>query len=408
VAGIRSETPITIAPRLRNVPSFDGVRGVGVLMVIAVHAAPLKLESFSSILDVFLALSAFLVTTLLLEEGQRSGTVSVRTFLTKRAWRLLPALYVTLAVVTAVAAVLFAVAGQNVDLQGFTFGGFVTREILPAGLYVYNLVNPLGYPNQGVALYQMWSLSLEQQFYVLVAFLALLMVTRRWITQMAVLMAVLAVGIQVARATGHFGPLNFWLQRPDALMLGLVAAVINSRIPETPTERQRRAFTVGAWIGGVAIVVLMTLSIVPLQKLGWPYVPFLPEVDETLSPQQAFEVAMAELSTGNFWVKWAFTITNWAMVPVLICMVRSPGWLPGRGLSIRPIRAVGRMSYSLYLIHTLPILLFVLPIPAGNVPLRVLVAWITAFVFAWPLYQFVEKRSMARKDRVDTGRVAVA
>jgi peptidoglycan/LPS O-acetylase OafA/YrhL len=408
VAGIRAETPITIAPRLRNVPSFDGVRGIGVLMVIAVHAAPLKVESFSSILDVFLALSAFLVTTLLLEEGQRSGTVSVRRFLAKRAWRLLPALYVTLAVVTAVAAVLFAVAGDDADLQGFTFGGFLTQEILPAGLYVYNLVNPLGYPNQGVALYQMWSLSLEQQFYVLVAFLALLMVTRRWITQMAVLMAVLAVGIQIARATGHFGPLNFWLQRPDALMLGVVAAVINSRIPETPTARQRQLFTVGAWVGAAMIIVLMTLSISPLQKFGWPYVPFLPEVNETLSPQQAFEVAMAELSTGNFWVKWAFTITNWAMVPVLICMVRTPRWLPGRALSIRPVRAVGRMSYSLYLIHTLPILLFVLPIPDGNLPARILVAWITAFVFAWPLYQFVEKRSMARKDRVDTGKLTAA
>ncbi len=402
MAGIGTHQPVTIAPRLRNVPSFDGVRGIGVLMVIAIHAAPLKLESFSSILDVFLALSAFLVTTLLLEEGERSGTVSVRRFLTKRAWRLLPALYVTLAVVTAVAAVLFAVAGRDVDLQGFTFTGFVTREILPAGLYVYNIVNPLGYPTQGVALYQMWSLSLEQQFYVIVAFLALLMVTRRWIVQMAVLMAVLAVGIQVARATGHFGPINLWLQRPDALMLGVVAAVINSRIPETPTEAQRRAYTIGAWIGTLAIAVLMTLSIAPLRRLGYPYVPFLPEVSDTLSPEQAFDVAMAELSTGNFWVKWAFTITNWAMVPVLICMVRSPAWLPGRALSVRPVRAVGRMSYSLYLIHTLPILLFVLPIPEGNIPLRVLVAWITAFVFAWPLYQFVEKRSMARKERVAT------
>jgi len=93
---------------------------------------------------------------------------------------------------------------------------------------------------------------------------------------------------------------------------------------------------------------------------------------------------------------------------VLICMVRTPRWLLGRALSIRPVRAVGRMSYSLYLIHTLPILLFVLPIPDGYLPLRVLVAWITAFVFAWPLYQFVEKRSMDRKNRVDTGKLATA
>jgi peptidoglycan/LPS O-acetylase OafA/YrhL len=401
VAGIRTPQAITLAPRLRNVPAFDGVRGLGVITIIAIHAAPLVLESFSAVLDIFLALSAFLVTTLLLEEGERSGTISVRRFLTKRAWRLLPALYVTLAVATVLAAVLFAVAGDNPDLEGFTLADFVRREIIPAGLYVYNLVNPLGYPNQGVALYQMWSLSLEQQFYVVVAFMAGLMVARRWVVQVAVVLAALAVAIQVARLTGHFGPINFWLQRPDALMLGVVAAVVNSRLPEQLTPTQRRAVAVGGWVGVVAMGVVMLWSIKSLERFGI-YVPYLPaEPAEGVDPQVAFREAMAALAAGNYWVKWGFTIVNWAMVAVLIAIVRQREWIVSRALTLRPVRAVGRMSYSLYLIHTLPILLFVGAIPRSNAPLRIVVAWITAFVFAWPLYQFVEKRSVARKERVD-------
>ena len=251
MAEIRSTSPITIAPRLRNVPAFDGVRGLGVLTIIAIHAAPLVLESFSAVLDIFLALSAFLVTTLLLEEGRRSDTIDIRSFFQRRAWRLLPALYVTLAVATVFAGVFFVLAGAEVE--GFSFGQFLTREILPAGLYIYNIVNPLGYPNPGVALYQMWSLSLEQQFYIAVAFLAALMVAKRWVVQAAVLLAVLSIAVQTARATGHFGPINFWLQRPDALMLGVVAAIINGRIPEEPSPFQRRAIAVSAWSRAAAV-----------------------------------------------------------------------------------------------------------------------------------------------------------
>jgi peptidoglycan/LPS O-acetylase OafA/YrhL len=405
VAGIGTHQPITVAPRLRNVPAFDGIRGLGVVTIIAIHAAPLVLESFSAVLDIFLALSAFLVTTLLLEEGERSGTISIRRFLERRAWRLLPALYVTLAAATALAAVLFAVAGNNADLADFTFGDFVRREIIPAGLYVYNLVNPLGYPNQGVALYQMWSLSLEQQFYVAIAFLAGLMVARRWIVQVALVLAAASIAVQVARITGHFGPLNFWLQRPDALMLGVVAAIINSRLPEQLTDRQRRTITIGGWVGLIVMGVTMLWSIKVLDRFGI-YVPYLPaEPAEGVDPQVAFEDAMAALAAGNYWVKWGFTIVNWCMVVVLIAIVRQREWIVSRFLALRPIRAVGRMSYSLYLIHTLPILLFVGPLPRSNPPLRIVVAWITAFVFAWPLYQFVEKRSVARKERV-TNRTA--
>ncbi len=398
MAEIRSTSPITIAPRLRNVPSFDGVRGLGVLTIIAIHAAPLVLESFSAVLDIFLALSAFLVTTLLLEEGRRSDTIDIRSFFRRRAWRLLPALYVTLAVATVFAGVFFVLAGAEVE--GFSFGQFLTREILPAGLYVYNIVNPLGYPNPGVALYQMWSLSLEQQFYLVIAFLAAVMVAKRWVVQAAVVLALLSIAVQTARATGHFGPINFWLQRPDALMLGVVAAIINARIPEEPSPGQRRAIQVSAWVGVVAMVVAMLWSVKALERFGI-YVPYLPaEAPEGTPPDVAFRTAMAALSAGNYWVKWGFTIVNWSMVAVLIALVRQREWIVGRALCLRPIRKVGQMSYSLYLIHTLPIALFVVGLPRSNPPLRIIVAWVTAFAFAWPLYHFVEKRSLARKNSV--------
>lgn len=383
---------VTVAPKMGQVTAFDGIRGIGVLMVIAVHAAPLKLESWSSILDVFFVVSGFLITTLLLEESHRTGAISLRRFYSRRAWRLLPGLYTLLAV----ALVLLLIAGaisSEVDV-----GYFIRHDILPAGLYYYNFANPLGYPTDGVVLFQMWSLSLEEQFYVVGALLILVLVRSRRLVLGAVLLTVAAIAIEVARARGQLGPLNFWLQRPDALLLGVALAILNSRIPAELTERAQRALRVVGWAALTVLVVTMSYSMEPVRKVFGVYVPFIPETPTGMSDQAAFRVVMKALPEGNYWIRWGFTATIWSTCVLVLVLARQKEWIVGRALSVRPIRLVGRMSYVLYLFHTLPLWLIVYPM-GGNIVVRVLLAWILAFAVSTPVYLFVEKWAMRRKNR---------
>ena len=85
--------------RLGHRPALDGVRGVAILLVLVGHALPRLLLGGTAGVAVFFALSGFLITTLLLERRDRTGTPGFEAFYLRRAWRLLPALAVFLAVV---------------------------------------------------------------------------------------------------------------------------------------------------------------------------------------------------------------------------------------------------------------------------------------------------------------------
>ena len=63
---------------------------------------------------------------------------------------------------------------------------------------------------------QMWSLSLEEQFYLLGAVATYLAIKRGWVRQLAAVLAAFVLFVWVARAIGHGGPGQFWFQRPDA------------------------------------------------------------------------------------------------------------------------------------------------------------------------------------------------
>ena len=106
----RMETPATPAPeplssssrrpgfRLGHRPALDGIRGVAILGVIAVHAKLVENRAAIVGVDLFFVLSGFLITTLLIEEWDQRGAISLRHFYFRRALRLLPALLVLIIV----------------------------------------------------------------------------------------------------------------------------------------------------------------------------------------------------------------------------------------------------------------------------------------------------------------------
>ncbi len=146
-----------------RVASLDGMRAFAVTAVILYHANPSWAVGGYFGVDVFFVLSGFLITTLLLGEWRGSGGVGLRAFWGRRARRLLPALFVMLAVVGAVSVLLPKVLGSP-GLLGDTLAtvGYVANWhfISVHTSYFATVANPS-------PLQHTWTLAIEEQFYLI-------------------------------------------------------------------------------------------------------------------------------------------------------------------------------------------------------------------------------------------------
>ena len=136
--------------------SLDGLRAVAILAVLWHHSARpapgalLATRGFLGV-DLFFVISGFLITTLLLRERQRSGAISLRRFYLRRFLRIFPAYYLTLALVAAT--VLLKRGSASLD---------TVHDLPYAFFYLSNLVTMTS------LLAITWSLSTEEQFYLIV------------------------------------------------------------------------------------------------------------------------------------------------------------------------------------------------------------------------------------------------
>src|SRR5262245_41272123 len=152
--------PATRPGRLAYQPALDGLRGVAVLAVLLFHAGHLR-GGFLGV-DLFFTLSGFLITTLLLAEHSARGRISLRNFWSRRARRLLPALYLVLGATVAYAA-LFARPDSLQQIRGDAFAALAYvanwHLIATGGSYwsQYAAPSPLEH---------LWSLAVEEQFYI--------------------------------------------------------------------------------------------------------------------------------------------------------------------------------------------------------------------------------------------------
>ena len=79
------------ARRLGYRPALDGVRGIAIAIVVSFHAFGWPAAGTLGV-DLFFVLSGFLITSLLIQEWDRKGTISLKDFYIRRALRLMPAL----------------------------------------------------------------------------------------------------------------------------------------------------------------------------------------------------------------------------------------------------------------------------------------------------------------------------
>ena len=146
---------------LTYIPSLDGIRALSVLAVIVYHANKLWLPGGFLGVEVFFVISGYLITLLLLAESEKSGTVSLKQFWLRRARRLLPALWVVVMGVVVFAAlfqreILGTLRG---DVVAALFYGFNWFQIWVGTSYFTSF--------EFVPLRHLWSLAVEEQFYLI-------------------------------------------------------------------------------------------------------------------------------------------------------------------------------------------------------------------------------------------------
>src|SRR6201996_9330292 len=123
----RSESP----RRLGRRPVLDGLRGIAILLVMLTHTNVLP-NGYVGV-DLFFALSGFLITTLLYEEWDRHGTISLKRFYERRARRLLPGLGVLLLIAVVVDSLCYPMTGWPLADKALTSVLFVNNWVAATG-----------------------------------------------------------------------------------------------------------------------------------------------------------------------------------------------------------------------------------------------------------------------------------
>ena len=256
-----------LPPSIGTLPGLTGLRGSAVVAVVAYHLGYLP-GGFVGV-DLFFVLSGFLITSLLMSRPP-VGAAGLRRWWARRVRRLTPAVAV---VVLAVLALFLTRSGIALDAVA-TMTWWQNWHLIAEGTsYWASSPSPLRHA---------WSLSIEEQFYLLwpVTLLGLLALGRRWRRPAAVVAGAAALGaiasflwaLWLSLADGadlsriYFGTDT----RIGALLVGCAAAAWMQRDP----ERWRRPASVAPAIGvaaAVAVVVLATLAVTLSPEGTWSY-----------------------------------------------------------------------------------------------------------------------------------------
>lgn len=333
---------------------IQGLRAVAVGLVLLFHVWPDLVPAGYIGVDVFFVISGYLIVGSLVREAERNGRVSLVDFYSRRVRRLMPAATVVLACVF---------AGMFVWLPQARWEDTLA-QIIASALYAENWylawesVDYLAADNAPGPVQHFWSLSIEEQFYIVWPVVVL---AAAWIGGRSGLAVRPLVGLALA-----------------VVFAGSLAASVV--LTEADAGRAYFVTHTRAWelaLGGLLAVWL--------PRIGAP------------NPVRAFicSAGLAAISIGAFTLNTVPFPSYSALVPtlgaVLVILAGDFRIGPFRGLNIAPMRYVGDISYSLYLWHW-PLIVFYL---ASSHHIGVwdgLALIVAAFALSHLSYHFVEQR----------------
>jgi peptidoglycan/LPS O-acetylase OafA/YrhL len=360
-------------PQAEKIPYLDGLRGYSILCVVILHLfsplthlpawlLPVRLlfgnGQFG--VNVFFAISGFLITSLLLREREQTGNISLRAFYQRRVARILPAAYLYVLVVGLLAALGYLQIGWG--------------DLAAAGLFTWNygaLLHLLSEFPQAEVLKHFWSLALEEQFYLIWPGCLLLLGRERALRVTLSCLALLpAIRFASYFATpGLRGQLNAMFHTGiDQIFWGVAVALILG-------SEQQRKLTAKPWFGpmvaGYALFVVFGVGAAGL---------VIPSVNRFIAPT-------AYASCASLTILWLLT---------------GSGGLLRAALEYRWVRWMGTLSYSLYIwqqIFLVPHSPFRARFPL-NVGIALLAAILSYYVVEAPLRRRI-RAAFSQRPRED-------
>jgi peptidoglycan/LPS O-acetylase OafA/YrhL len=302
-----------------HVSALDGARGLAVAGVLLFHGGHL-LGGYLGV-DFFFTLSGFLITSLLLAESNRTGNVGLGGFWARRARRLLPALCV-LIVGVAIYSVVLAEPEELAQIRGDAFAtlAYVAnwRAVYAHGDYwaIFRAPSPLNHT---------WSLAIEEQFYLIwpLLFVALLAWWKRNAPKAVLVTSLLFASASSILMIALYDPANTNRvyygtdTRAAAILFGAALAAWLKINGPANTRRARIALEVLGIAGAVVLA------------LAWT----------------RLDGQSSTLYRGGF------LLCGLAATAVIAAAVHPEPGLLSRALSLKPLCALGLISYAVYLYH---------------------------------------------------------
>ena len=295
--------PIRDNSKLGYVASLDGLRAIAVILVMLVHAHFYLGKNGQIGVAVFFTLSGFLITTLLLEEFQKSNRVSFLGFYIRRTMRLFPALYVLILFV-----VMYAILYKSIGDQDIIF-----KEALSAAFYVNNISWKWGWGNSALILGHTWSLACEEQFYLVWPWILVLTIKFRSLVKLQYFLIVFIAVSWIFKSKGIYPDIVSSIIQ-ESIFIGCLGALLrwNNVVPKIPVA--------------LTIISLFIILIVGISPLHFSF--------NLFNPCAIFSMI------------------------VILGLVNNPNSTTNKILANRPMVFIGKISYSLYLWHVVVFRIF--------------------------------------------------
>ena len=304
----------TVATKTKGfyIPCLDGIRAVSFMVVFLGHVGLGHIIPAGFGVTVFFFLSGYLITSLLRREFETTGNISLRHFYMRRVLRIFPPLYLTLLFMLAMSLIGLLPSAMYGDAVGAQFV-FMTNYYRIFGAH------PGGFPSGSIVL---WSLSVEEHFYMVFPLFAVWSMSRFSAARQTMMLGFACVVVLIWRCV-----LVYHLKvdaqhtymatdsRIDAMLYGCMLAIMCNPYMDKPLHL------------GKKIKLLMYAFLTGLLLVSFLY------------------------RSGTFRATWRYSIQSVALLPLFYLAItdwKKP-WFAW--LNWQPIRFLGMLSYTLYLIH---------------------------------------------------------
>jgi peptidoglycan/LPS O-acetylase OafA/YrhL len=425
LAGEQSEEAAEISSRVRG--DIEGLRALAVLAVVLYHAFPLKLTGGFAGVDIFFVISGYLIGGRLLQDIQ-AGSFNVREFYVRRARRIFPALLLVLISI-------WCIGWRVFSAPEFAALG---KQIAAAVLFSNNVLlwSQSGYFDPWAndkPLLHLWSLGIEEQFYLLVPVILWASTSGasasiRWVARLGglSLLTTIFVGNLEYAATFYLLHARFW-----ELACGVVLAQAELRLststgPQTQSGAGSRRDIREILLFSIALVFFAVLQFgLSCAQGGWDSVLLHSASTLAMMVGAATAILADRYTRPDAWNRlraWALrhrmrlaaasSVAGIVMLCAALTTLRSASWPgaqtlfpvlgatfviasgraagPNRLLAVRPLTFIGGISYPLYLWHWPAIVLWRQLNPDTRA-FQMATPLLASFLLAWLTKEFIEQ-----------------